>query len=680
VNLMAGFDLIIEISNRALLNLIKTYMRFGNTPVNPPFDVNIPFGNDNAHLVIENLQLDLNADDTVTLSMSFDTASVTVNEVGQTVCPLDGSITVTAPIGLADSSLTPNAKVVAIDLGGATSVIDLSPGSMAKINALVFGFGSVVVNQATAELTKYITGFKLQKFEQVGFPVKPGADGSIDPPQFEQLEVHCLHGADRDHQALGAFGILLLGNHGHGDHTQRAGTAIVTGEDFAVSIAPGAFHSLVFCRGLAAFFGTTVDNLPTSCGSAGGISVPGGNGAQLTHCDDGLADGGVVISGTLHKSGFCYDAHGTFSASVQLGVAGNTLTVQTSIPQTSTSVDIPWYCWLGAALGLGPIGLISVGIADGIAQGMASDIANAARKLGTFSTIAAIEGFGPASIGRLAITTDGITMAGAIALSTPWPTARSLLLTGSVVASSTSTLGSGTYTSDHCPVGDWPFTEYANQQAGTYVVTAKLLAEPLSLEWFIYTWGPNGVIETQPLLGDQGKVNLVVPNCYYPQPLGSGGTNVTQTVEVGFQTMPDGIVLTNRPSDGNFAFVLGVTATDCMDNVFTAETDVAFTGDTVSIGGGFQQAVWQCIKLLVDRLRVEKLGTPGGIGIEFWPPVNYPAPEQLQAFIRALASVGSREADQAIVSTILAHGTSFNRAINAISLPHSAGTFFGARR
>src|SRR5205807_8237727 len=80
MSLMAGFDLVLELSNRSLLDLIKSYLRIGAVLVNPPFDVNLPFGNDNAHLVVKDLHLDLNADDTVTLTMDFDSASVTITE------------------------------------------------------------------------------------------------------------------------------------------------------------------------------------------------------------------------------------------------------------------------------------------------------------------------------------------------------------------------------------------------------------------------------------------------------------------------------------------------------------------------------------------------------------------------------------------------------------------------
>jgi len=674
MSLMAGFDLVLEISNRALLDLIKSYMKVGSVLVNPPFDFNMPFGIGNAHVVVRDLQLDLNADDTVTLTLVFDSASVTT--ALNAVCPLDGSMTITAPILLTDlkDGVAGNQKVLAIYLSGADAKIKPSEASMGLIGALLFGAGQQAVQQlvddASQALTDYITGSKLpnptprwQKFSQVVFNVVPGSNGSINPPQVEKLEVHCITGADRAHQALGAFAILLNKNDGAGNHGQKDVTALGIGEDFAVSIAPGAFHELVFCPALATTFATNPDNLPTTCGTGGSISVPGGNGLNLIKCADSFTDGSLLIDGTLDKSGFCYDAHATLSASVKFAAGVNSLTSAVNVAQPSMSVDIPFACWLGAALGLGPIGLITVGIADGVAQGIADDVANAAKKLGSFSAGIGVGGFGPATIGRVTPTTQGLTIGGTIALNAPPPLATpGLILTGSVVESSETVLSSGIYHSDSCPSGDWPYVEHANQEAGTFSTSAHLLADYKS-EWSVSTYG-----DTKQLVGDQGKVTLTLL-CLYPQPLASGGTAVTQPVEISFQKLNNnGIVLTNRPSDGNYAFQLEVAVTDCLQVQLNASADVAFNGDTADISGGFQQAWAVCVKELMDRLHSLQFGTFGVIGPELPPPVNYPSPDQLQRFIRGLALLGTQEADQAIVHTILAHGTSFNRALNALKI------------
>lgn len=340
--------------------------------------------------------------------------------------------------------------------------------------------------------------------------------------------------------------------------------------------------------------------------------------------------------------------------------SGNKLTATATIHDVSPSFDIPWYCEYGLAVaGWFGIGLPTLKIGSDAAQGIADDLAKTVEKL---------RAFGPIDMNRVTITTECLTIGGTIRQYVPpSPASRSLFLTGSVrpiphlPSEPNSVLSRGVYSSRGCPEGDWPYTEYANKEVGTYDVVARMLALPFSSVWYVSVGD-----EAKQLVGKQGTVSFTLP-CHYPQPLASGGTIVTQPVEIGFQMTDSGIELRNLPSDGNYGFQLRVEVKDCLGNTLTNTIPVDFNGDTVEIGGGFEQAAVKCMRDLLERLH-QRSGPPRKIGAELWPPVDYPPPDRILALIHALAMVGTPEADHAIVNTILAHGTSFNRAINTMPL------------
>lgn len=102
MSLLAGFDFIFEMSNETILKQILTNLSFGNISANPPFEITIPvtgggITGGSAHLVVTGFELDLNADDTVTLTLDFNAGSLqTSAPTNLTVCPLDGTIAVRA--------------------------------------------------------------------------------------------------------------------------------------------------------------------------------------------------------------------------------------------------------------------------------------------------------------------------------------------------------------------------------------------------------------------------------------------------------------------------------------------------------------------------------------------------------------------------------------------------------
>lgn len=74
MSFLSGYDLIIEISNATLGKLIKTNFKIQGVYANPPFEVNLPItdsgANGMAHLIANDLKLNLNADDIISNPIS----------------------------------------------------------------------------------------------------------------------------------------------------------------------------------------------------------------------------------------------------------------------------------------------------------------------------------------------------------------------------------------------------------------------------------------------------------------------------------------------------------------------------------------------------------------------------------------------------------------------------------
>ncbi|MDQ5826046.1 MAG: hypothetical protein M3441_17770 [Chloroflexota bacterium] len=674
---MAGFDLVTEISRETLLKLLKNNLRIGEVLVNPPFELTLPVSGSgtggSAHLIFTDLQLNLNADDTITLTMAFNRASVTIfSPVEATICPLDGSITINAALQLVNTGGSD--RRVAINMGAAAVAINWSDQANNQISQDLSGT-SISPTSFKALATQALSGLVRNQPAPTlpfTFTVVPGANGSFRPElQFESLEVHCIPHADPNKQALGLFGILLAANHGEGDHHEKTDTAITAAHDgVCINISPRAFHELIFCPGLADEFDTTPPHLPVSCGPGFGFET---NGVTLTHIFNSFANGHIDINGGISKSGPCYEAVGTFHGSLTLDINGTTLTPNLNMDEPDVDVGIPFYCWLAAGYVFGVVGLVIAGIVDIIVNvvvtSMAGDRLNAA--LGNDIPGTDFEGLPGASFSSTVITTEGLSLQGTVPIFVPHASiAQEIDLEGSVITTGTTALSSGIF---HTKVWcmpepkDYPYTEFAQQQTGTYHLSSALVGLPLTPH-FTLSRGSTVV----PLTGNSGTVAIPNVETHYPMPLATGGTAMTQTVHVGYSITDTSIQLTNTPSEGNYSLLLSVTVTDCEGNVVRNEFNqmelktsisVQFEGNHVEIGGGYAADVQYCAQLLREWIKRVSFQYQPYHEVAVWEQVNYPAPERMIEYIRDLVTSEIPQMDEILVASKIAHGNSFYRAI-----------------
>ncbi|MDQ3918329.1 MAG: hypothetical protein M3348_07610 [Acidobacteriota bacterium] len=684
MTLMAGFDLVAEISNETVRKLLEKNLQIGGAPVNPPFELSLPISgggaSGTAHLIVSDLQVDLNGDDTVTLTLSFKQTSVMVSSpLALTVCPLGGDITINAALKLVPAG--GSAQQVSVDLAHASVAINWSSASNQEIANDLAGTpisAATFKSFAAQALTAYVQSIAAPTIP-LAFNVVPGANGSLTPSlQFEKLEVHCIGNADRAKQALGIFGILLVANHSKGNKGQKTGTAITAAHDgVCISIAPGAFHSLVFCPAIAKALNANVNSLPGSCGPAGGFDT---QGVTINSITDGFADGHIDINGSVSKSGFCYDATGTFHGAITMSISGTTLTPSVKMDQPDVDVSIPWYCYLAAGIVLGPLGIAIAAVVDLVADKVASSLAGDALKgaLGNGIPGIGVGGLSGASFSGVSITTEGLTLQGTVQMFlSPSSNTPGLDLDGSVITTSKQELGSGIFhTQVWClPPKDYPYTEYAQEQKGIYTLSGQMVTQPLTPHFTISSDGT-----TVALTGSSGTVTLPDVMTHYPMPLATGGTALQQSVHIGYTITGTTVKLTNTPSEGDYSVQLSATATDCAgatvkDNAqhnLTASAHVQFEGDHVEIGGGYADDVQYCAQLLRDLTR--KISERYKIyqKVPIWQQINYPAPDDMIEYIRDLVALGAREVDDILLTSKIAHGNSFYRAIfsPAATQPH----------
>jgi len=679
MSLMAGFDLVTEISNETIRKLLENNLQIGGAPISPPSDLSLPISSSAAsgiaHLVVTDMQVDLNADDTITLILSFDRASVvTTAPVPLTVCTLDGNITITAPLQLVDAY--GSNKQVSVNLAAATVAINWSSAaSQAIINDLA---GTPITPDmfmtfVALALTGYVQSVAAPTMP-LAFSVVPGSDGLLTPSlQFERLEVHCIHNTNRSLQALGIFGILLVANDGNGDYRQKTTTAIAAIHDgVCVSIAPGAFHTLVFCPAVAGSLGADdVAKLPGSCGQAHSFKTQGVN---IKNIADSFADGHIDINGSVSKSGTCYDASGTFHGTLTLSIAGSTVTPNVVMDEPDIDVSIPWYCWLAAAVVLGPIGVVLAGVVDVVADSIASGFAGDAMKnaLGGAIPGISIGALSDATFNSVAISTEGICMQGtALVVVSHQFVTPSLRLSGSVITTQKQEVASGTVHFRLWCMGqakDYPYVEYSQHQRAVYQLIGTLVSQPLTPYFEITT---NVGATRIPLAGGSGTIELPNVSTHYPMPLATGGTGMQQNVNIGYSISGTNIQLTNVPSEGDYSFWLRATATDCNGNPVQDDSQqelatwiqVQFEGDHVDIGGDWADDVQKCAEALKNLLNKWRHGLYRYPTIPVFPPVDYPPPETLITYIRDVVALDVPQSDEILVASKITHGNSFYRAI-----------------
>ena len=99
--ILAGCDFVLEFSSALLVKQLQSQSLPDGNAFQPPFDLNILSPSGSAHLMIDAMEVDINADNTLTITLSCSRSSVTSNNTPPvSTYPISGMITFKPKIDL----------------------------------------------------------------------------------------------------------------------------------------------------------------------------------------------------------------------------------------------------------------------------------------------------------------------------------------------------------------------------------------------------------------------------------------------------------------------------------------------------------------------------------------------------------------------------------------------------
>ena len=323
MNATAGFDVVFEIGPSALKDAIRANLRLGGVQMNPPFEMRNPFsnipliGSGNSYTIVYGMDVSIEGASGVRISLSFDNSCIENDDPGGfSVYGLKGTASILLQLLLVQD--TPLSRTIGFDPTAADVSLQFADTSRTAItNALnAVGLGALgwqLLETQGSQALKDRIATQSPKLPGFSFPIIPGTPGGLAPSlQFERLELHNVGTV-----AVGIFGSCRPIDHNAGDPSQKSIVPLPPGQNVRMTISAAAFHNLAFCPSMASQLRANIPDLPSSCG--GGDSVGFGPGS-LSRMEDRFEPGAIVISGTVTKSGTCYDASMTFEVRFPIGL------------------------------------------------------------------------------------------------------------------------------------------------------------------------------------------------------------------------------------------------------------------------------------------------------------------------------------------------------------------------
>lgn len=670
---LAGYDLVTEISNSKILEFIKANCSIQDIRLNPPFEISVPVAygifSGLGTIICEDLDLDFISADRMNLILSFDQSSLVVNTPDVSFCPLDGTMEMETTLML-DTNTSGQTQLF-IDYVSSDIRVVFSPESESIIVDRLTGypitpdqFKEGVING----LTEYIRSLGTQAVA-LTFQVVPGEDGSMNPMKFEKLDLKLITNEDRNRQALCLLGILYAANHSNGRLANKTSTSILSENNVSLSISEQCFQKEIFCPSLSSALRAIIPRLPKPCGDG---SIPYRTaGVTIKTLTQKFSNANVIeINGTVYKSGTCYEANGAFHGTLTLEMEYSSIKPTFTLDAFTIDVDIEWYCYLAAAIVLGPLILLFSGLieqaASLIARSLALDMLQGF--LGDDFNAISLEDISEAHFNAISITREVLTLNGtAPELDLPYPGLKSVRIEGSVITTDRTEVSSGIYRSENvvCATGkEYPYTEYLQQQQGVYYYHTYRLTPPVvpKFEIHVVTYGEDGRTDKYPLEGNSGTVSFIGKSDY-PMPL-PGGTTIEHEIRLDYEISGNTVLLTSRPEDGIYKIYLYGEFTDCSGNYRVARESVTLFGHIVEFSSDYyvdQQACWASIQEKFKQKTFQ--GRFIDVPPDLIGPINYPAEQRMAETIYRLVSMDIEEADHILAEMKMAHGTSYFRGL-----------------
>jgi hypothetical protein len=575
VTILAGCDFVLEISHAALMKQLHATPVIGGQTLQAPFDLTIHGALGSAHVMVDEVILNINGDNTLTLDLVFSRSSVTgMGQEPVSLYPLAGTITVNLRVLLASDGLT--LRWVELDFTQSLVTLTLTPDTLALLELGAARSGRSVA-QLTAGLQSAVRDYLTQQPSAVvtgGYVVTPTVDGTLQPLSFRTLRLHCFGPAEQNMQGIGLFGNFFGDTAQAGNPANRVASAVPAGEDTLLALSQRAFEAFSFCpslaQSLAARMGRpqplTLDELPSQCGRAADVDV---DGVKITSLRVNFGPAYIQIDTDFTKSGPCYEAVGAIPVRVALTLNGQSIT-PTVTPLTPTiHVDVDFWCQFAAWVFTGPLGGWTTDLVRDLFVDVSEKLAVSA--IGEMTNLPfrapPIPGV---RLTGVTVTSQEFSLTGRMIL--PWPVANSPALALELVSKRAILPDTKRHvwrTQLWCQnqARNYLYFETLQTQVQSFGVRSQLIPLPLTINYSIR----GGLGPWLPLVPDPGVavigrqvqfVTVTNLQCQYPEPLSAGGSVIVRDVSLEYSVRGNQVTLISRDGEGNFAVDLRAEVLD----------------------------------------------------------------------------------------------------------------------
>lgn len=242
---------------------------------------------------------------------------------------------------------------------GLDKVILDFPNQLFRCDLSVTGIPSIVTNAAATLIQNVLDN---NTIPLIPIPVDRTSSSSLTIVRADVKVIDDSSSTDND-----ALGIILSFGGGVAGNLNNFTAAFARdGAGAAVAI-----NFSWICRNISPKIEEGI-GLPS--GSFAGCSFSGEHeirdGVKLTRMAIRPAIDFIELTGTVTKSGTCYDASGTFTARIMVAIVAGELRVSFETDDPNIDVDIPWYCYLAAGVLGALLGGIIFGIVGAIVGGV----------------------------------------------------------------------------------------------------------------------------------------------------------------------------------------------------------------------------------------------------------------------------------------------------------------------
>ena len=328
-----GFDLVIELAERAVRDLLQTI-----------------FDNELLAQILDALPgVDADEADVFSLDLRFDRPTdVTI--------PASASDTVDISVLLGDGGTGGSMRIVVgvdVDRSGENDAIGLNFEDalyVADVEILVAG---IPIPGLDGPFRNFLEG--IGRLDLLPIPVDRGSTEPTTMVAADGRVIDDTSAADRD-----AFAALVtLGGGTPGDRSAFTRHFISDGGTAGIAVG---FPWL--CRTISPLIDEALGlgGAFTNCNLTRTVTIDEEEDVDLTELSIAPRDGFIRVSATVRKSGFCYEASGTVAALIRMEIRDGRLIVDSEVEDPDVDIDIPWYCALAAAV----VGVIVGGLLFGL--------------------------------------------------------------------------------------------------------------------------------------------------------------------------------------------------------------------------------------------------------------------------------------------------------------------------